>query len=163
DNRVAEIAQPPQRIEQPVIVALMQPDRRLIEHVKDASQPRADLRREPNALALATRERAGVARQRQILKSDVVQKSQPLANLLQDARGDFLLLRRQRLFEIAKPGVGRLDRKVANLTDMFRRDLHRQRFRLKAVTVASLARRIVLKLLELLPHPRGVGLAIAPL
>ncbi len=33
NDAVAEIAQPPQRVEQAVIVALMQADRRLIEHV----------------------------------------------------------------------------------------------------------------------------------
>ena len=33
DHRVAEIAQPPQRLQQPLVVALMQADRGLVEHV----------------------------------------------------------------------------------------------------------------------------------
>ena len=55
DDRVAEIAQVHQRIEQPLIVALMQPDRRLIEDVHDADQAGSDLAREPDALRLAAR------------------------------------------------------------------------------------------------------------
>src|SRR6478672_7177976 len=53
DDAVAEIAQPIERLEQPRIVALMQPDRRLVQHVEHAGQPRADLRGEADALALA--------------------------------------------------------------------------------------------------------------
>ena len=62
DHRVAEVAQPPEGREQPVVVALVQADRRLVEHVEHAGQPRADLRGQPDALALAARERAAVAR-----------------------------------------------------------------------------------------------------
>ena len=58
DDAVAEIAQPPQRVEQTVIVALMQPDRRFVQHIENAGQPRADLRREADPLAFAARQRA---------------------------------------------------------------------------------------------------------
>src|SRR5208283_364163 len=61
DHAVAEIAQAPERVEQPVIVALVQAYRRLIEHIEHAGQPRPDLRRQANALALASGERAGTA------------------------------------------------------------------------------------------------------
>ena len=53
DDAVAEIAQPAQRFQKPRIVALMQPDRGLVEHIEHAGQARADLRGEPDALALA--------------------------------------------------------------------------------------------------------------
>ena len=56
DNHgIAEIAQPPQGVEQPLIVALMQADRRLIQHIEHAGQARTDLRGEPDALAFAAR------------------------------------------------------------------------------------------------------------
>ena len=58
DHGIAEVAQPPQRFEQPRIVALVQPDRGLVEHVEHAGQPGADLRGEPDALALAARQGA---------------------------------------------------------------------------------------------------------
>ena len=74
DHRVAEVAQAPQRVEQARVVALVQADRRLVEHIEHARQPRADLRSEPDALALAARQRARRARQRQIVEPDVAQE-----------------------------------------------------------------------------------------
>ena len=58
DHGVAEVAQPHQRVDEALVVALVQPDRRLVEHVEHADQPAADLRREPDALRLAAGQRA---------------------------------------------------------------------------------------------------------
>jgi hypothetical protein len=57
NNRIAEIAQPPQGVEKPCIVALMQYTRRFVEHVAHAGQARPNLRGEPDALALAAGQR----------------------------------------------------------------------------------------------------------
>ena len=59
DHRVAEVAQPGERVDQPAVVALVQADRRLVEHVQRADETGADLRRQPDALRLAAGERAG--------------------------------------------------------------------------------------------------------
>jgi len=56
DHRVAEIAKPHKRRKQPRVVALVQPDARLVEDVQHAHQAGADLRGEPDALRLAARE-----------------------------------------------------------------------------------------------------------
>ena len=56
-------------VEQPRVVALVQADRRLVEHVHDAGQPGADLAREPDALRLAARERVGRAVERQVVEA----------------------------------------------------------------------------------------------
>jgi hypothetical protein len=53
DDRVAEVAQLLERGEQPPVVALVQPDARLVEDVEHADEARADLRGEPDALRLA--------------------------------------------------------------------------------------------------------------
>ena len=58
DHRVADVAQPLERRDHLHVVLRMQPDARLIEHVEHAHEPRADLRRQTNALRLAARERA---------------------------------------------------------------------------------------------------------
>ena len=58
DHGVAEVAQPHQRVDEALVVALVQADRRLVEHVEHADEPAADLRREPDALRLAAGERA---------------------------------------------------------------------------------------------------------
>src|SRR5579863_3819763 len=85
DYAVAEIAQAPQRIEKPRIVALMQADRGLIEHIEHAGEARADLRGEPDALAFAARQSGGRPRQRQVVEPDVAQENQPVADLLENA------------------------------------------------------------------------------
>ena len=58
DQRVAEVAEPDQGLDQPVVVALVQPDRRLVEHVQDADQAGPDLGGQPDALRLAAGQRA---------------------------------------------------------------------------------------------------------
>jgi hypothetical protein len=70
----------------------MQADRRLVEHVEHAGQAGADLRGEADALALAAGERAGGTRQGQVVEPDVDEEFQPLADLLEDAPGDLVLL-----------------------------------------------------------------------
>ena len=57
DDRVAQVAEPAQRAEQPLVVALVQPDARLVQDVEHADQPGADLGGEPDALGLAAGER----------------------------------------------------------------------------------------------------------
>ena len=58
---VAQIAQFLQRLNQPVVIALVKADGRLIEDIEHTAQPRADLRGQADALALAAGERIGVA------------------------------------------------------------------------------------------------------
>ena len=92
DDAVAEVAQVLERGEQAVVVALVQADRRLVQHVHDAGQPRADLRGETDALRLAARQRFRRAVERQVVEADVVQELQPAHDLLDDAVGDRGLL-----------------------------------------------------------------------
>src|ERR1700727_1396735 len=59
DHRIAQAPQTPERVEEPRVVALVEADRRFVEYIKHAGEARADLRSEPDALALAARQRAG--------------------------------------------------------------------------------------------------------
>ncbi len=54
-NGVAQIAQTLERFEQSCIVARMQPNGRLIQHIQHADKMRADLSRQPNSLRFAAR------------------------------------------------------------------------------------------------------------
>ena len=56
-QRVAMFRELGQRVEQHAVVARMQADGGLVEHVTHALQVRAELRREPDALRLAARQR----------------------------------------------------------------------------------------------------------
>ncbi len=108
-HRIAEVAQVLQRREQPRIVALVQADGWLVQHVEHAGQPGADLRGKPDALAFAARQRAGIAGERQIIETDIVEEAQALADFLEDARGDFVLLARELPRQRREPIVCRAD------------------------------------------------------
>ena len=75
EHGVAEVAQPLERADQPVVVALVEADRRLVEDVEDADELRADLRREPQPLRLAARERRRRAVEREVADADVVEEA----------------------------------------------------------------------------------------
>ena len=81
DERVAEVTQLAQCGQQLFIVALVQADGRLIQNIQHAHERRADLRCEPDTLALAAGERCRRARERQVLQADALQKMQPRAHL----------------------------------------------------------------------------------
>ena len=57
DQGVAEVLEPAQGLDQPLVVALVQADGRLVEDVEDADQAGADLGGQPDPLRLAAGER----------------------------------------------------------------------------------------------------------
>ena len=99
DHRVPEVAQALQRADQPLVVALVQADRRLVEDVEDADERRADLRGQADALGLAAGERRRRPVHRQVADPDVLQEAQPLVDLAQDQPGDLAIGVR----ELARP------------------------------------------------------------
>ncbi len=92
---VAQVAQILQRIQQPVVVAMVQSDRRLIEHIEHAAQLRANLRRQPNALPFAARQSRRRAIERDVSQPHGIQELQPLDNFMHDAPGNRCLAPRQ--------------------------------------------------------------------
>ena len=70
-HRVAEVAQPLQRRDEPAVVSLVQPDGRLVENVDDAGELAAHLRGQADALALSARERRGRAVEREVGEAHV--------------------------------------------------------------------------------------------
>ena len=160
-HAVAEIAQVLEGAEEPFVVALVQADRWLVQHVKHARQAGADLGCQANTLALAARQRAGGTGQRQVFQPDIDQKAQPIVDLLQDALCDLLLLLRQRRAQSFEPGSGSLDRIFSDLADMPAVELHGEGFGLQAIAATGLARCRALEFAQLLTQPRTVGLAPA--
>ncbi len=97
DHGVAEIAQPLERFEQARVVALVQADRRLVEHIEHAGEAGADLRGQPNALALAAGQRARRAGQREIFQPDIDQEFEAFADFFENPDRDFILFGSQPL------------------------------------------------------------------
>ena len=163
DDGVAELAQALERLQEPRVVALMQPDRRLVEHIEHAGEPRADLRGEPDALALAARQRARRARKGEVIEADVGEEGQPIDDLLQDAVGDLVALGVELLRQLARPFDRRLDRQQADFADVFAVDFYRQRFGLEAEAGAGIARRRRHVALDFFARPVALRLFVAAL
>ena len=83
-----------QRVEERVVVARVQADGRLIEHVEHAAQIRAELRREPDALGFAAAQRFRGAIEREVIEPDLAHECKSLRDLRQDVRGDRPVARR---------------------------------------------------------------------
>ena len=81
-----------QGVDQPLVVAGMQPDRGLVEHVADADQAGAQPGRQPHALQFAAAEAAGRPIEREIAQSDAIQEIQPRGDFAEDRLGDGLLM-----------------------------------------------------------------------
>ncbi|OPY84786.1 MAG: hypothetical protein A4E72_02096 [Syntrophus sp. PtaU1.Bin208] len=89
---VAHVPQAFQSRDQPLVVPLMKADSGFIEDVEDPHQPRADLGRQPDALAFAAGKGPGGARQIQVVHPHVEQKSQAVLDLLENPFRDEHLL-----------------------------------------------------------------------
>ena len=112
-DRVALVAQLGQGVQQPIVVAGVQADRRLVEDIQHADQPAADLPGQPNPLHLTAGQRGRGPGEREIIEPDILQEPQPAADLLQRLGGHDLarLVEHQRLKEFL--GIGH--RQVAHL------------------------------------------------
>ena len=106
DDGVAEIAQVLQRGDKPLVVALMQADRRFVQDIKHAHKPRANLRGEADALSLAARQRSGGALERQVVESHVHEELQSRLDLLHDGPRNALGLARERKAAEERVGIG---------------------------------------------------------
>ena len=110
DQGVAEVLEPDQGLDQPLVVALVEPDRRLVEDVEDADQARADLGGQPDALGLAARQRPAGPVEGEVVEPDVEQEVQPLLDLLEHPLADLPLARGQ--VEVAQEVGGLVDRQA---------------------------------------------------
>ena len=118
---IAQVAQALERAQQAVVVAWVQPDRRLIQHVQHAHQARADLGCQADALRFAAGKRACGALQGQVIQPDIDQEAQPFTDLLQDAFSDGLLAwveRCIRSIDALHPFQGVQDRPFGDLHDV---------------------------------------------
>ena len=92
DQGIAQIPQPPQGIQQLVVIPLVQADGRLVQNIQHAHQTAADLGGQTNPLALAAGQGTGGPAEGQVAEAHRLQKPQPGADLLQDLCGDHLLV-----------------------------------------------------------------------
>ncbi len=88
EQRVSLFAQRMERLDQSIIVARVQTDAWLVEHVEHTGQVRAELRGEPDALRLAARQCFGRSVERQIAEADMIEELQAFFDLRHDVLHD---------------------------------------------------------------------------
>ena len=158
---VPQVPQALQGLQQATVVALMQADRRFIEDIEDPDQRGPDLCRQADALAFTAGEGSGCPLKGQVVKTDIDQERQALANLLENPPGDFRFLGRQ--LQPGKEGAGIAHAQGADLLDIPPGDLDAEGFRFQARPLARRAGHDVHVLFELLAGRLGIGLPQAAL
>ena len=103
DHAVANVAQVLQRGNQPVVVALVQANTGLVQHIHHARQAAANLACQANALRFTARERVGAAVQAQIIEAHVQQEAQARGDLVDHLFSDVSLVALQ--LECGEPVV----------------------------------------------------------
>ncbi len=141
----------------------MQADGGLVENIEHAGEAAADLRGQPDALALAAGQCAGRAGEREIVEPDIDQELQPFADFLEHPHADFILLGVKVLGQFGEPGAGALHAQLGHLGDMLGRDLDAERFRLEPGAVAGGAGHVGEIFQQVLARPLAFGLLEAAL
>ncbi len=147
-----------QRGDQTLVVALVQSDGRLVQHVHDAHQSGTDLRGQTDALGLSAGKRLRGARQRQIVQTDVIEESEARTDLLDDLTGDFR--GRSIQTEVVDPFEAFLGGHVAHVGDGLVAHGDRQHLRAQPTAVACLAGHFAHVRFVILLHLVGVGLVM---
>ena len=92
EDGVALVAKLLKDVDEPLVVARVQADRRLVQHVERADERRAERGRQIDALRFAARQRRRQPVERQVVEADVAQEREAPANLAQHLVGDRRLL-----------------------------------------------------------------------
>ena len=150
-----------ERLDQPGVVPLVQPDRRLVEHVEDADQPGPDLGGQPDALRLTTGQRRRRPVEREVVEADVDQERQPRLDLLEHAVGDRPLALAQ--LQGAQPLRRVADGEAGDLGDRPAVQLDREDLRLEPGAVADGTGHVAHVALVLVPHVVAVGVLVPAL
>ena len=95
DDGVPQIAEPPERVKQAVVIALVEADARFVENVEDTGKPRADLGGQTDPLGLSTRECAAFTAERQVTESHLDKESESGRDLADQVTGDLSISLRE--------------------------------------------------------------------
>ena len=128
DDRVAYVAQLLERVNQSVVVALMQSDAGLIEDVEHVDQLRANLCGQADTLTLPSREAHRGAVERKVVEPHIEQELEAGADLLQNLGGNLLLLLIQLRLHLLHPVVEFADIHGGQLGDVLIQQAVRERF-----------------------------------
>ena len=168
DQGVAQVAQLDQGGEQAVVVALVQADARLIQHVEHAGEACADLGGQADALGFAAAEGHRRAVEAEVIEPHIQQELQAHADLPEHQIADLDLAGREQGFGIGagahahqglNAGQGFGHAHGRELMDRVRTDPHGQRLGLEPQTPAGGAGHQLQVLLQFLANRFAAGIA----
>src|SRR5207245_553257 len=90
-DAVPKIAETPERGDEAIVVALVEADAWLVEHVEAARETRANLTGEADALRFAAAQRAAFAIEREVTEADFLHEREAIPDFASDLRGDHAL------------------------------------------------------------------------
>ena len=137
DDRVAEVAQLFEGIDQSAVVALVQTNRGLVEDVEHVDQLGADLRCQADALAFAAAERLGTAVERQVSHADVDEEAGAGGDFAQYFVRHLAAVFVEFFFQSADPVEEFRQVHFGHLADVLAVDEEAERLLLQAVSVAA--------------------------
>ena len=159
DDGVAEVAQMFERLDETLVITLMQADGRLVKDVEHAHEARADLRCQADALCLAAGECGRGPVEREVIEADVDEEPQTRTDLLDDGLSDeSLYLRHLDVFEEFERTYGR---ELRGFEDVLVGYGHGQHFGFEAAAIAGVAGIDRHELLK--ARPRAVAVAFVVL
>ncbi len=159
---VPQVAQLGESGQEPPVVALVQPDGRLVQDVEDPHQRRADLGGQPDPLAFPAGQRGRGPGEVEVVEPHVGEERQARPDLLEDPRGDLLLPRGQRERRRRSRAPPRTERAVTASIPFPPTRTHSASF-LRRAPPHSAARPVVHVPGKLLPDNLRIGLPGAPL
>ena len=141
EDGVAEVSQSRERMQQPVVVAGVEPNGRLIQHVENAAEAGTDLRGQADALGFTAGKRGRRTIQAEIAESHRQEKIQPLSDLFERARSDFALARGELLENQVHGRPRRAQRQCGEIRDGIPAELHGKALRPQPPSLAGGAER----------------------
>jgi len=139
----------------------MQADARLVQNIQYPHQVGTDLRRQPDALALAAGQRTRRPRKIQVAEPHALQEAQPLPDFLEDTVGNPVLPFVQfQLFNERQRVLHGFFRKIRDIDTA---DRHREAFRPQTLACAFRAGHLRHMGLQLLLHPVALRFPVAAL
>ena len=139
----------------------MQADTGLVQNINHPDQTGPNLCRQTDTLRFAAGKCSGRAGQRQIVQTDINQKSQPCTDFFDHLRANQLLLGRQG--QVFHKFIQVIDRIIRDFTDISAAYGHGEGLFLQSLSAALITRRDGHETLILLAAPLGSGLSVTAL
>ena len=143
DDRVADVAQLLERLDEALVVALVQADAGLVEDIEDACQLRANLRGQTDALRLAARQRRRGTVHAEVVDADVEEEMHALVDFSQNLLGNIVLSLGEFAGQLVDPLAEAEGVHVGHLGDVFAVDAEPLRLFLESGAAADGAGHVV--------------------